>query len=128
MPNALASIQVPGTDNTLIAAGGQEAEIHLSLHGPPSSDESPILTSQRRRNDALWQFEESLLGSINNSVLLTSMNLARSHESSVEPRVGVSNNDLTVKFYDVPVRRNTPPQNIHEVGILRLDVPVNHCT
>jgi len=68
------------------------------------------------------------MGSINNSVLLTSMNLARSHESSVEPRVGISNNDLTVKFYDVPVRGETPPSTIKEAGMLRLDVPVNHCT
>jgi len=67
-----------------------------------------------------------LAGSINNSVLLTSMNLARSHESSIEPRVAISNNDSTVKFYDVPVRCETFPLAIKDAGMLRLDVAVNH--
>lgn len=116
-----------GTDTTLIAAGGQDAEIHLSLHRPSTPDDSQAPTSHRRRNKALWQIDQSLVGSINNSVLLTSMNLAPSNESSVEPRIGISNNDLTVKFYDVPVRGETKPDKIKEAGILRLDVPVNHC-
>lgn len=118
----------------LVAAGGQEAEIHLSLHGPPSpsspsssSDEDSHTRSHRCNSNALWQFEAPLPGSINNSVLLTSMNLTRSNESGIEPRVGISNNDLTVKFYDVPVRGETPPNEIKQAGMLRLDVPVNHC-
>jgi hypothetical protein len=41
--------------------------------------------------------------------------------------VAVSNNDCTVKFYDVPIRGQNPPKAIEEAGILRLDVPVNHC-
>src|ERR1700685_235077 len=117
---------VPGTENTLIAAGGQEAEIHLSLHRPATFDDSHGRV-HRLRNSAIWKFEAPLAGSINNSVLLTSMNLARSHESSIEPRVAISNNDSTVKFYDVPVRCETFPLAIKDAGMLRLDVAVNHC-
>jgi WD40 repeat protein len=72
-----------------------------------------------------------LSGSINNSVLLTSLSLTRSNESSAEPRIVVSNNDCTVKFFDVNVRGakgvDGPPKRISEAGTLRLDVPVNHC-
>jgi hypothetical protein len=65
-------------------------------------------------------------GSINNSVLLTSLTLTRSNQSSVEPRVGISNNDCTVKFYDIPLRAQNK-RVLEQVGSLRLDVPVNHC-
>ncbi|KAL0067694.1 hypothetical protein AAF712_005134 [Marasmius tenuissimus] len=54
------------------------------------------------------------------------MNLSRSNESSVEPKLVVSNNDSTVKFYDVPVRVRNTPRIDKEVGSLRLNVPVNH--
>jgi hypothetical protein len=120
-------MNVPGTDNTLIAAGGQEAEIHLSLHKPATMEESHR-RYYRQRSSAIWQFEAPLSGSINNSVMLTSMNLARSNESSIEPRVGISNNDSTVKFYDVPVRGDTSPRTIRDAGMLRLNVAIIHCT
>ncbi|EEB94662.1 hypothetical protein MPER_06488, partial [Moniliophthora perniciosa FA553] len=71
----------------------------------------------------VWATEERLPASINNSVLLTSMNLVRSNESSVEPKVVISNNDCTVKFYDVPIRARP---DIREAGSLRLSVPINH--
>ena len=119
-------MKVPGTDNVLIAAGGQDAEIHLSLHRPAPSEE-PHKRYRRQLNSIIWQLEASLPGSINNSVLLTSMSLARSHESSIEPRVGISNNDSTVKFYDIPVRGNATPPDIKDAGTLFLDVAVNHC-
>lgn len=73
----------------------------------------------------MWQTESTLSGSINNSVLLTSMNLSRSHESAVEPRLGISNNDSTVKFYNVPVR-SASKRGLYEIGSLWLQVPVNH--
>lgn len=122
-------MKVPGTDTTLLAAGGQETEIHLSLHGPPSPPEEPqSRRSNRKGTTQLWRFEGALVGaSILNSVLLTSMNLTRSNESSIEPRVVISNNDETVKFYDVPVRGNTRPSSIKEAGVLQLGTPVNHC-
>ncbi|KAA1477153.1 hypothetical protein DENSPDRAFT_844330 [Dentipellis sp. KUC8613] len=130
VPNTIASLPVPDSHERLIAAGGQEAELHLSLHsGHPSS-------ARRRgslapvRSQRLWQYDSVLSGSINNSVLLTSLSLTRSHESSAEPRVAVSNNDCTVKFYDVNVRGSKgvdgPPKRISEAGTLRVDVPVNH--
>lgn len=112
----------------LLAAGGQETEIHLSLHGPSPPDESQH-RRHRRGTKALWRFEGALTGaSILNSVLLTSMNLTRSNESSFEPRVVISNNDETVKFYDVPVKGDMRPNSIKEAGILKLGTPVNHCS
>ncbi|KAJ7222945.1 hypothetical protein C8J57DRAFT_1453676 [Mycena rebaudengoi] len=110
-PNTLASLPIPDTDHHLLAAGGQEAEIHLSL-----------LDAE---NMQAWQVNTRLQGSsINNSILLTSLSLTDSNESSVEPRMVVSNNDCTVKFFDVPVRAR--PSTIPQVGSVRFNVPVNH--
>ncbi|KAK7031165.1 hypothetical protein VNI00_013580 [Paramarasmius palmivorus] len=111
-PNTLSSLQIPDTQQTLLAAGGQDAEIHLSLHDHSSP-----------RRKTVWQTEEHLHASINNSVLLTSLNLARSNESGIEPKIVISNNDCTVKFYDVPIRAQP---DIRETGSLRLSVPINH--
>ncbi|KAG7089279.1 hypothetical protein E1B28_010978 [Marasmius oreades] len=113
-PNTLSSLQVYDSEHTLLAAGGQEAEIHLSLH------------DSKRNIKPLWRLDDQLHASINNSVLLTSMNLARSNESSVEPKIVVSNNDCSVKFYDVPLRVRNSPKLDKEVGSMRLNVPVNH--
>jgi hypothetical protein len=131
MPNTIASLHIPDSDERLLAAGGQDAELHLSIHSrrpSPRSTSDPASRGSRR----LWQYDDVLSGSINNSVLLTSLSLTRSNESSPEPRVAVSNNDCTVKFFDVNVRGakgvDGPPKRISEVGTLRLDVPVNHCT
>lgn len=60
-------------------------------------------------------------------MLLTSLALTRSNQSSIEPRIGISNNDCTVKFYDVPLRAQNK-RVLDQVGGLTLDVPVNHCT
>jgi hypothetical protein len=131
MPNTIASLHIPDSDERLLAAGGQDAELHLSIYSrrtSPRSTSDPASRASRR----LWQYDDVLSGSINNSVLLTSLSLTRSNESSAEPRVAVSNNDCTVKFFDVNVRGakgvDGPPKRISEVGTLRLDVPVNHCT
>ncbi len=123
-PNSLTSLQIG--DDTLIAAGGQDTEIHLSLHTPSSSNGS---SGRRRRTRVQWEFEDNLQGSINNSVLLTSLSLSRSNESNVDPRVGISNNDGSVRLYDVPMRVSNTRRNrkLHAVGEVRLDVPVNHC-
>ncbi|KAF7976957.1 hypothetical protein HWV62_5016 [Athelia sp. TMB] len=118
-PNSLTAMRIPGADTTLFAAGGQEAELHLSLHRPvPPS--SPTASSSKRPKP-VWQFEAILPGSINNAVLLTSAN-----QSAAEPRVVVSNNDCSVKFFDVPIRTETTRPTIREAGVLRLRVPVNH--
>ena len=118
LPNSLASLQI-GENDTLIAAGGQETELHLSYHRPS--------TSSDRQTRVVWQADHRLAGSINNSVLLTSLNLTRSHESSVEPRVGISNNDGSVRLYDVPIRIQNSRRKPQEVGTVKLDVAVNHC-
>ncbi|KAJ7471420.1 hypothetical protein B0H11DRAFT_2237326 [Mycena galericulata] len=110
LPNTLASLPVPGTDHTLLAAGGQDAEIHLSLLDPD--------------RDTEWQFNTHLEGSINNSILLTSLSLTDSPESSAEPRMAVSNNDRVVMFFDVPIRAR--PTMINPTGLVRFNVPINH--
>ena len=127
-PNTLASIQVPGSDMTLLAAGGQEAEIHLSLHPPSSRSERRGNPSPRQRsNNAIWQHYKKLPGSINNSVLLSSLSLTRSVESTVEPRLVVSNNDCTVRFYDIAVRGESSAKDLRQSGNLKLEEPINHC-
>lgn len=117
-PNSLTHLPV-GVDDTLIAAGGQESEIHLSLHTSSSS--------RSNRTRQVWEYESRLSGSINNSVLLTSLSLTRANESSIEPRVGVSNNDGSVKLYNIPMRVHNKERKLPEVGVIKLDVPINHC-
>ncbi|KAI6107956.1 hypothetical protein F5141DRAFT_1119696 [Pisolithus sp. B1] len=127
IPNTLTSLPVPGTDKTLLAVGGQEAEIHLSLHNRSSrSERRNNHLSRPRCNYDIWNFFMRLSGSINNSVLLSSLSLTRSNESSVEPRLAVSNNDWKVKFYDVPICEDSAPKEIRQCGMLRLEEPVNH--
>ncbi|KAF9223642.1 hypothetical protein BS17DRAFT_780992 [Gyrodon lividus] len=126
-PNTLASLQLPGTDKTLLAAGGQEAEIHLSLHQPSSRSQRREDPSSRLRcSNTIWQYYRKLQGSINNSVLLSSLSLTRSAESSVEPRLVVSNNDCTVRLYDIAVRGESLPRDLRQSGNLKLEEPINH--
>ena len=133
-PNTISALVLPESNDTLLAAGGQEAELHLSYY--QSTDHSSSTRRPSRRfGRRLWESKYILdHGSINNSVLLTtSVSAAPSNQSSAEPRIGVSNNDCTVRLYDVPlrganskrVRRNE--ESLQEVGVLRLDVPINHC-
>jgi hypothetical protein len=133
IPNTIASLQIPDTDERLLATGGQDSELHLSIHSRrTSSPRNSSNTASPCPTRRLWQYDNVLSGSINNSVLLTSLSLTRSNESSAEPRVAISNNDCTVKFFDVNVCGakgvDGPPKRINEVGTLQLDVPVNHCT
>ncbi|KAJ8594288.1 hypothetical protein M405DRAFT_918131 [Rhizopogon salebrosus TDB-379] len=108
IPNTLSSLnldQVPDS-HTLLAAGGLDSEIHLSLHSP----------SQDR---ALWHFSRRFSGGCNNSIVLS-----RACDGSHEPRLIVSNNDWTVRIYEVPL--HTEPQNLRCCGSIRLQEPVNH--
>ncbi|EMD33862.1 hypothetical protein CERSUDRAFT_117388 [Gelatoporia subvermispora B] len=133
VPNSLTSLILEGTGDTLVAAGGQEAELHLSYYASSPStgrDDSPL---QRVAGFGHKEWETKYVmdhGSINNSVLLTSLSLTGSHESSAEPRVVVSNNDKTVNFFDVAVRSARESDDgapkLHDAGQLRLDVAVNH--
>ena len=132
IPNSVSAMPVPGTDETILAAGGQEAELHLSVFTSTSSGYSSTGVPRRpARGFGKKQWENKFTidpGSINNSVSLTSINLTRSNESSVEPRLVVSNNDHTIKFFDIGLRRiksNAP--RVQDGGQLRLDVAVNHC-
>ncbi|PPQ84779.1 hypothetical protein CVT24_002747, partial [Panaeolus cyanescens] len=123
-PNSITYLPVNAND-TLIAAGGQEAEIHLSLHTPSSTTTSSSST-QKLSTRKVWDFEDRPPGSINNSVFLSSLSLTRSNQSSLEPRVGISNNDATVKLYDVPMRVRNSTRRLHQVGRVAFDVPINH--
>ncbi|KAF5389155.1 hypothetical protein D9757_004946 [Collybiopsis confluens] len=118
-PANLTSLEVLNGGATLFAAGGQDAELHLSLHHHS--------TRQRRTGALEWRFEDHLQASINNSILLTSMGLGKSNESSIEPRLAISNNDCTIKFFDIPmaVRGGGTPK-IRNAGTVRLNVAVNH--
>jgi hypothetical protein len=108
IPNTLSSLNLVLPDShTLLAAGGQDAEIHLSLHSPS-------------QNRALWHFSRGFSGSRNNSVVLS-----RACDGSHEPRLIVSNNDGTVRIYEVPLHGE--PQNLRCCGSIRLQEPVNHC-
>lgn len=137
-PNSLSSLILNDTNETLLAAGGQEAELHLSLYSPPSPSLStedafaPENPRSKRFGHRIWSEHINLkMASINNSVMLTSLNLSKSHESSVEPRVVVSNNDKSIKFFDVAVRSSKgygSSERLVQAGQLRLEVPVNHCT
>ncbi|KAF9021183.1 hypothetical protein BDZ89DRAFT_1071653 [Hymenopellis radicata] len=118
-PNTLTSMMIPGTDDTILAAGGQEAEMHLSCYSPSSS------SSRHRRAQLRWHYDDHIRGSINNSLLLTSLSMTSSNQSSVEPRVAVSNNDGTVRFFDIPVR-NEHFTSLPESGCIHLGVPINH--
>ncbi|KAI0707284.1 hypothetical protein C8Q76DRAFT_629023 [Earliella scabrosa] len=132
-PNTISALILPDTNDTLLAAGGQEAELHLSYYqcsDAPSSSR-PTRSPSRGFGRRLWESKYILdHGSINNSVMLTSMNFARSHQSAVEPRIVVSNNDRTVKFFDVAIRSSKIVDDFEprllDIGSLRLDVPVNH--
>lgn len=118
IPNTLAALPLNSTD-TLMAAGGQQTELHLSYH--------TLTPNKRSRSKLVWQNELRLDGSINNSVFLTSLNLCRSGQSAVDPRMAISNNDCTVRLYDVPLRNQSQKRTIRSVGTLLLDVPINHC-
>lgn len=128
-PNTLSALRLPDSVTTLVAAGGQDAELHLSLHSSSSPSPAPTPPSHHRSSRPHWQYQTQLQGSINNSVMLTSLSLTKANVSSVEPRVAVSNNDCSVKFFEVNIRSsdNSPASTkLKDLGILRIDVPVNH--
>ncbi|KAI0775130.1 WD40-repeat-containing domain protein [Trametes elegans] len=135
-PNTIAALNLPDTNDTLLAAGGQEAELHLSYYQSAQSQSSSSSTrsgasSPRGFGRRQWESKYILEhASINNSVMLTSMSFSRSNESAAEPRILVSNNDRTVKFYDVAVRSGKLVSDYEprllDIGQMRLDVPINH--
>ncbi|KAL6298531.1 hypothetical protein BKA93DRAFT_810665 [Sparassis latifolia] len=133
IPNSLSALTLPDSGDTLLAAGGQEAELHLSYYSSSSSSQTSDGRPGRARGFGRKQWESKYImdeASINNSVLLTSLSLTGSHESSAEPRVVVSNNDRTVKFFDVAVRVSDDDEEevprLSDVGQLHLEVPINH--
>ena len=92
-----------GSTNTLVAVGGQDAELHLSLHSSSSSSSSSSSYCHRSSRPH-WQYKTQLQGSLNDSVMLTSLSLTKANVSSAELRVVVNNNDCSVKFFEVNIR------------------------
>ncbi|KAI0833580.1 WD40-repeat-containing domain protein [Trametes gibbosa] len=135
-PNTISALILPDTNDTLLAAGGQEADLHLSYYQAssscsPSFSARPIRSTPRGFGRRLWESKYVLeRASINNSVMLTSMSFTRSNESSANPRILVSNNDHTVKFYDIALRNGKATDDFEprllDIGQLPLAVPVNH--
>lgn len=128
-PNTLSALRLPDSTTTLFAAGGQDAELHISLHSSSSSSSTSSSSPHHRSSRPHWQYQTQLQGSINNSVMLTSLSLTKASISSVEPRVAVSNNDCSVKFFEVNVRSpdaSPASSRLKDLGVLRIDVPVNH--
>ncbi|KAF8996510.1 hypothetical protein BDQ17DRAFT_1429656 [Cyathus striatus] len=74
-PNCHMSLPVNSGNDTLLAVGGQEAEIHLSLHTPSLASSSSGISTF-----FIWQYYHKLQGSINNSIFLTSLSLTCTHE------------------------------------------------
>ena len=129
-PNTLSALRLPDSTTTLVAAGGQDAELHLSLHSSSPSPSGSSSPSHHRSSRPHWQYQTQLQGSINNSVMLTSLSLTKANISSAEPRVAVSNNDCSVKFFEVNIRSSDSSpaaSRMKDLGVLRIDVPVNHC-
>jgi len=129
-PNTLSALCLPDSTTTLVAAGGQDAELHLSLHSSFSPSSGALSSHHHRSSRPHWQYQTQLQGSINNSVMLTSLSLTKANVSSVEPRVAVSNNDCSVKFFEVNIRSSDASpavSRLKDLGVLRIDVPVNHC-
>ena len=128
IPNTLSALCLPDSTTTLIAAGGQDAELHLSLHSSSSPSSGSLSPHHHRSSRPHWQYQTQLQGSINNSVMLSSLSLTKANVSSVEPRVAVSNNDCSVKFFEVNIRSSdTAASRLKDLGVLWIDVPVNHC-
>lgn len=119
-------------DKVLVVAGGQDAELYLALYAYmaktlPASSTSSLFTATDNtesgkngstQSEQLWELHISLRGSINNSVTLywpplpsTSPTSSDAYSESKPsrpaacPRLVVSNNDCTVKFFDISLSK-----------------------
>lgn len=119
----------------LVAAGGQDAELYLALFSyqtrssdPWRTDFASIAEDRYSRNipsEQLWEYHVTLSGSINNSSILywppqppsSNENGQPSTENCTRnPRLVISNNDHTVKFYDISLsnaqKLRSSPRNV----------------
>jgi len=110
-PNCIAS------GSGILAAGGQSAELHISPLPPPSQ------TSSRSSCQAFKPYSVTLPGSsINNALLIDTIT------SPVGAlRIFVSNNDCTVKVFEVGESGNGA-RRLKGAGFLKLGTAVNHAS
>lgn len=121
------------------------------VQNPSSSSANDL--SGGKASEKQWSWEDGTNGSINNSVLLyippvdeTTQHYPGNAKGRrhVHPRLVVSNNDCTVKFFNVDTsnigfaNHRSPPETrlrrrrvdgierLERIGLLKLDVPVNH--
>ncbi|KAF7789615.1 hypothetical protein EIP86_000561 [Pleurotus ostreatoroseus] len=69
VPNSLSTFNLPDSNETLLAAGGQEAELHLSLYAPPSQpyfggDDGSLRDTTTHFGRQRWRSEVPLDASI----------------------------------------------------------------
>jgi hypothetical protein len=128
-PNTLACHALPDSDEFLLAAGGQNSELHLSLH---RADPLGARCTQTRWADS----SRRIGGSINNAVAFSSalngpassLSMGKPADSVVEPTLVVNNNDSTVSLFDVAVRRaDKALGRLHARGKVISSTPINHC-
>jgi hypothetical protein len=128
VPNTIVSLDIPDSDTAPPGCkrAGHRVTPICTRHSSPRNSSNPPTHDSRR----LWQHDGDLSSPIRNSVFFASPSLTRLNKNSAELRVAVSDNDCTVKFYDVNVHGtkcvDSPPKRISDAGTLRLDVPVNH--
>lgn len=128
----------------LVAAGGVHAELFLApLSAIPSSSSHP----PQHDNQNSWTSTVRLNGSINNALFLTNLALASSpyHLPSKydavgsRPRLFVSNNDCSMRVYNVATHPSVPmeetdaettkrkrPHRLSKAGVLQAKTCVNH--
>jgi hypothetical protein len=109
-PNSLAAYALPDSDVVVLAAGGQDAELHLSAHAPDAAD-------------ALWADPpgQRIGGSINNAVAF-----APPGPGCAEPTLVVNNNDASVQLFDVALRKGAGARLRLRTRVA-FPTPVNHC-
>ena len=115
----------------LIAAGGQRAEIYIA----------PLDSIEKAPGPSSWHISQQLRGSINNSVFITNLTMGASPYEATRgwndstdlamPRLFVSNNDRSLRVYNVATR--TEPllfgrrrQRLSRAGSTEFKTCINH--
>lgn len=133
-PNSLAALHIPAINRTLYASGGQNAELNITSVCEDKLNPRDTGDWYRPRREVEFTRETNLGSSINNSVLLTT---SGEDYTRPEPRVVVSNNDCTVRFYDIAMGygqeangragRGSSKGSVSQIGCVKFPAAINHC-